>query len=81
MRRWPGPARRVDRAWRQYDQLGEWQRVGLGLGVALLLAASLLYTVGTASLIALARYQPPPPTEIPLETLTPTLLPIPRGEP
>ncbi|HZR97416.1 MAG TPA: hypothetical protein VFE37_01845 [Chloroflexota bacterium] len=76
MRRWPGLARRVDRAWDKYDQLGEWQRVGLGLAVALVLAASLLYTLGAASLLALARYQPPPPTEVPVGSPTPTLLPI-----
>ncbi|HLH22571.1 MAG TPA: hypothetical protein VK066_08610 [Chloroflexota bacterium] len=75
MRRRSGLARWVDRAWARYDQLGEWQRIGFGLAVALLLAASLLYTVGAASLIALARYQPPP-TMVAVGTATPTLLPI-----
>ena len=77
MRRWPWLARCVDRAWNRYDAFGEWQRVGLGVAAALVLAASSLYCLGAASLIALQRTPPPVLAEAPAApTPTATLLPI-----
>jgi hypothetical protein len=58
LRRWPRLARFLDRAWERYDDLSDWQRVGLGVATALVLASASLYCFGAASLIALTRYPP-----------------------
>jgi hypothetical protein len=77
LRRWPWLARHADRAWNRYDDFGEWQRIGLGVAAALVLAASSLYCLGAASLIALQRTPPPVLAEAPAApTPTATLLPI-----
>src|SRR5205823_13687906 len=39
----------------QYDWLSEWQRVGLGVALTLLLASASMYCLGAASLVALSR--------------------------
>jgi hypothetical protein len=43
-------------AWDRYDWLNDWQRVGLGLAVVLLLTSSTMYCLGAASLLALSRH-------------------------
>lgn len=47
--------RLLDWAWDQYDWLSEWQRVGLGVALTLLLASASMYCLGAASLVALSR--------------------------
>ena len=42
-------------AWDQYDWLGDAQRIGLGMALVLLLAASSMYCFGAASLVVLSR--------------------------
>ncbi len=71
LRRWPWLARLLDRAWDRYDDLGDWQRAGLGLAVALVLGASALYCLGVASLIALSRHPPSAIAETPLTPVVP----------
>jgi len=43
-------------AWDRYDWLNDWQRIGLGLAVVLLLTSSSMYCLGAASLVALSRH-------------------------
>jgi hypothetical protein len=69
----PRLARLAERAWRAYDDLSDPQRVGLGVVMALVLAASSLYCFGAATLLAVQRY--PLATEI----ATPTPSPAPSA--
>lgn len=66
-RRPPRLARLLDRAWARYDDLSDPQRVLLGVLLALVLAASALYLLGAASLLALQRW----PEGLPPSTTSP----------
>ena len=72
LQRWPWLTRLLNRLWDEYDRLSELQRVGLGVGMALVLASSSLYCLGAASLIALSRTAPSVSAEAPPPTLTPS---------
>jgi hypothetical protein len=61
--------RLLDWAWDQYDWLSEWQRVGLGVALTLLLASTSMYCLGAASLVALSR-QPDTASAEPVATPT-----------
>src|SRR5262249_56870090 len=65
LQRWPWLTSFADRLWDEYDRLHDWQRVGLGVAAALLLAATALYCLGAASLIALSRLPPTATAESP----------------
>lgn len=54
-RRPPRVAQLIDWAWARYDDLSDPQRVLLGVLVVLVLAASALYLLGAASLLAIQR--------------------------
>ncbi len=73
MPRKPRLAKLAERVWAAYDDLSDPQRVGLGVVVALVLAASSLYCFGAATLLAVQRY--PLATEI----ATPTPSPAPSA--
>ena len=67
----------MDWVWDAYDDLSDRQRVGLGVAATLVLAASALYFLGAASLVALSRYAPTASAEAPVAlTLTPTAFPV-----
>jgi hypothetical protein len=61
--------RLLDWAWDQYDWLSDWQRVGLGVALTLLLASASMYCLGAASLVALSR-QPDTANAEPAATAT-----------
>jgi hypothetical protein len=72
-RRPPRLARLLDRAWARYDDLTDPQRVLLGVLLTLVLAASALYLLGAASLLALQRLPEAPPAS----TTAPLRAPLP----
>lgn len=69
--RWPWLARVSGRVWDEYDQLGDLQRIGLGVLIVLLLTSASLYCLGAASLVALRR-EPKPADAVPGALPVPT---------